>query len=96
MLEIQFELIRMKQFTLTLFVSLCFSPVLCFLKTGIRPMNGNFLPAFAAAAFLAAASALSGFFMFLTALGSFLSVRRSLDLEREKRSRRRSRRGLRL
>lgn len=60
-----------------------FIPVVCFLKTGIRPMNGNFLPALAAAAFFAAAFDLSEFLLFLSTLESFLSPRRSRDFDRE-------------
>lgn len=59
-----------------------FLPVDCFLKTGIRPMNGNFLPLTAGIGFLAACG-LSETLVFLSDFPSFLSLWRSLDFERE-------------
>lgn len=56
----------------------------CFLKTGMRPMNGNFLPVIAIVVFFVAFD-LS--VTFLSDFVSFFSMRRSrdFDLEREER-----------
>lgn len=75
-----FSLIRYSKFYFkTVFLNL---PV-CFLKTGIRPINGNFLPVIVIVVFFAAFGLSAEFALFLSDFTSFFSKRRSRDLERE-------------